>query len=75
LRKVAARDLAEAGCSAHEIMSVTGHKSLTEVERYTRAASQRRMSGTAILKLERNGKRTSSGKRSGGRSGKRKLND
>jgi integrase len=74
LRKVAARDLAEAGCSAHEIMSVTGHKSLSEVERYTRAASQRRMSGAAILKLERNGKRTSSGKRSGGRNGKHRLN-
>jgi hypothetical protein len=39
LRKVAARDLAEAGCSVHEIMSVTGHKSLAEVERYTKAAS------------------------------------
>jgi hypothetical protein len=33
------------------------------------------MSGAAILKLERNGKRTSSGKRSGGRNGKQRLND
>lgn len=56
LRKVAARDLAEAGCSAHEIMSVTGHASLKEVERYTRAASRKRLAGAAILKLERAGK-------------------
>jgi integrase len=70
LRKVAARDLADAGCSAHEIMSVTGHRSLSEVERYTRAASQKRLNETAILKLERNVKETRVGKRSGNLSGK-----
>lgn len=70
LRKVAARDLADAGCSVHEIMSVTGHKSLKEVERYTKAASQRRLSQVAILKLERNGSRTLAGKRPGNRGGK-----
>jgi len=69
LRKVAARDLADAGCSAHEIMSVTGHKSLAEVERYTKAASQGRLSKAAILKLENAG-RTVVGKRPSGRSGK-----
>jgi integrase len=62
LRKVAARDLAEAGCSEHEIMSVTGHKSLTEVQRYTKAANQRHMAQAAILKLVQNGKRTEAGK-------------
>lgn len=75
LRKVAARDLADAGCSAHEIMSVTGHKSLAEVERYTKAATQRHLSKAAILKLERNGGRTESGKRHLGRSGKQKPKD
>jgi enterobacteria phage integrase len=40
LRKAAARRLAEAGCSASEAMALTGHKTLAEVERYTRAAEQ-----------------------------------
>jgi integrase len=71
LRKVAARDLANAGCSTHEIMSITGHKSLAEVERYTKAASQTRLADAAIFKLEQNGKRTASGKRTRGGSGKR----
>lgn len=35
LRKACARRLAEAGASPHEIMAVTGHKTLAEVERYT----------------------------------------
>ncbi|MCZ4090788.1 tyrosine-type recombinase/integrase [Sinorhizobium psoraleae] len=40
LRKAAARRLAEAGNSANHIAAVTGHLSLKEVERYTRAADQ-----------------------------------
>jgi integrase len=51
LRKACARRLAEAGCTAIEIMSITGHKSLAEVERYVRAANQRRMSQMAIEKV------------------------
>lgn len=46
----AARRLAEAGCSAHEIMALTGHKTLSEVERYTRAAEQVRLGQTALAK-------------------------
>jgi len=72
LRKVAARDLAEAGCSLHEIMSVTGHESLSEVARYTKSANQQRMAQLAIAKLEQNKKRTTSGKRHSGGSGKQK---
>jgi len=45
LRKTAARMLAEVGCPALEIMAVTGHKSLAEIERYTRAADQKRTDG------------------------------
>ena len=52
VRKAAARRLAEAGCSAHEIMSITGHKSLAEVERYTREAGQKALSKSAIIRLE-----------------------
>jgi len=47
LRKAAARRLAEAGKSAHEIMSITGHRSLSEVERYTRAANQEQLARRA----------------------------
>lgn len=71
LRKVAARDLADAGCSVHEIMSVTGHKSLKEIERYTKAADQRQLAKAAILKMERNSNRTPSDKRPKARSDKR----
>jgi integrase len=53
LRKAAGRRLAEAGCSAHEIMAVLGHKTLSEAERYTREADQARLAGEAMMKLER----------------------
>jgi integrase len=43
LRKAACRRLAEAGCSANVIASISGHASLTEVSRYTKAADQERM--------------------------------
>ena len=50
LRKAAARRLAEAGCTAHEIGAITGHASLTELVRYTRAADQRRLAEAAMTK-------------------------
>jgi integrase len=52
LRKAAGRRLAEAGCSAHEIMAVLGHKTLSEAERYTREADQTRLATEAMIKLE-----------------------
>jgi len=55
LRKSAARRLAEAGCSAHEIMAVTGHRTLKEVTRYTAAADQKRLARTALDSLGKNG--------------------
>lgn len=58
LRKAAARRLAEAGCSAHEIMAITGHKSLEEVERYCAAARQRMLGRGAIDKLIENESRS-----------------
>ena len=50
LRKAAARRLAEAGCTAHEIGAITGHASLTELVRYTKAADQRRLAEAAMAK-------------------------
>ena len=51
LRKAAARRLAEAGCSAKEIASITGHRTLSEIERYTRAAEQRKLAVAAMARL------------------------
>lgn len=51
LRKAAGRRLAEAGCTAKEIAAITGHKTLSEVERYTRDADQVRLADRAMSKL------------------------
>lgn len=51
LRKAAARRLAEAGCSANEIASITGHATLDEVARYTKAAEQKKLAQAAIKRL------------------------
>lgn len=51
LRKAAARRLAEAGCSVHEIMAITGHQSLKEVERYTREANRRGLADGAMKRV------------------------
>jgi integrase len=51
LRHTAASMMAEARCSASEIMSVTGHKSLKLVEHYIRQASQEIQADRAISSL------------------------
>jgi len=51
LRKAACRRLAEAGCSANEIAAISGHASLNEVARYTRAADQARMARNAVARM------------------------
>lgn len=48
LRKAQARRLAEAGCSAHEIAAITGHKTLAEVQRYADAANQSKLAEMAF---------------------------
>ena len=52
LRKACCRRLAEAGCSPHEIMSVSGHETLKEVERYTKAANRAHLASSAIAALQ-----------------------
>jgi integrase len=47
LRKAAARRLAEAGCTVHQIASITGHKTLKEVAHYAAAADQELLAGYA----------------------------
>jgi integrase len=51
LRKAAARRLAEAGATTLEIAAITGHKSLREIERYTRAAAQETLADSAMKRL------------------------
>jgi integrase len=51
LRKLAAANLADAGCSTHEIAAITGHKTLAMVELYTRSANQAKLAGSAIVCL------------------------
>jgi integrase len=53
LRKAASRRLAEAGCTPHHIMAITGHKNLSEVTLYTDTADQERLADEAIEKVER----------------------
>ncbi|MFN4101618.1 MAG: tyrosine-type recombinase/integrase, partial [Pararhodobacter sp.] len=50
LRKAIARRMAEAGAAPHVIGAVTGHKTLSEVQRYTEAADRDRL-GTAGIGL------------------------
>jgi integrase len=52
LRKAACRRLAEAGCSANEIAAISGHASLNEVARYTKAADQARLARNAMMRTK-----------------------
>lgn len=52
VRKAAGRRLAEAGCTAKQIMAILGHRSLAEAERYTRDADQIGLADEAIGKLK-----------------------
>jgi len=51
LRKAAMRRLAENDATANQIASVSGHKTLKEVERYTKAADQKKLARAAMGKL------------------------
>jgi integrase len=51
LRKSIGRRLVEAGCTPHQVAAITGHKTLSEVERYTRDANQEGMARTAIGRI------------------------
>lgn len=53
LRKAAMRRLAEGGSTAKQIASISGHKTLKEVERYTKAADQKMLARDAMLKMTR----------------------
>jgi hypothetical protein len=50
--------MADALCGEHEIAAITGHRSLNEIVRYTRAADQERLAEAAMAKLEGAKRRT-----------------
>ena len=52
LRKAACRRLAEAGCSANEIAAISGHATLREVARYTKAVDHARMARNAMARTK-----------------------
>jgi integrase len=51
LRKAACRRLAEHGCSANEIMAISGHTTMKELVRYTRAADRARLARNAMMRM------------------------
>ena len=51
LRKAAGRKLAEAGCTAHEIMAILGHTSLREAERYTKDFNRAKLARSGMARL------------------------
>lgn len=51
LRKLAATNLAQAGCTPHEIQAVTGHRSLALVSLYTASVNQEALATAAIIRL------------------------
>jgi integrase/recombinase XerD len=55
LRKAAATELAHRGATSKEIMAITGHQTLAEAERYTRAAEQKRLADAAMKRLRSGG--------------------
>jgi site-specific recombinase XerD len=52
LRKAQMRRLAESGATVKEIASISGHKTLQEIERYTAAADQKLLSLRAMARLK-----------------------
>jgi len=48
IRKAVATRLADAGATPHQIAAITGHKTLSEVERYTRAADKAALADDAM---------------------------
>ncbi len=50
LKKGGMRRLAEDGATTHELMAISGHKTLSEVQRYTDAADQLRLADSGMAK-------------------------
>ena len=53
IRKATATILAERGATLHQIMSITGHKTLAQVQLYTRSVAQKQTAQATIHHLKR----------------------
>jgi integrase len=51
LKKGGMRRLAEAGNTTHELMAISGHRTLSEVQRYTEDADSKRLAATGMAKM------------------------
>lgn len=51
LKKGGMRRGAEKGMTAHELMALSGHKTLTEVQRYTEKADKKRLASSGMAKM------------------------
>ena len=51
LKKGGMRRLAEARLTTHELMAISGHRTLSEVQRYTEAADRKLLADTGMAKL------------------------
>lgn len=52
LKKGGMRRLAEAGSTTHELMAISGHRTLTEVQRYTEDADSKRLAVSGMAKRQ-----------------------
>src|SRR5215831_11665419 len=50
LKKGGMRRLAESGGTAHELMAISGHKTLSEVQRYTADADRKKLADSGMNK-------------------------
>lgn len=57
LRYSAAGGLAEADCTDHQIAAITGHKSLSMIQKYLKNANQKRLAKQGQELRERHGNR------------------
>jgi hypothetical protein len=53
LKKAGMRRLAEDGATAHELMAISGHRTLTEVQRYTADADRKLLADRGMAKKRR----------------------
>lgn len=51
LRHTVCANLADLGCTPHQIQAITGHRNLKEIEVYTKAANQKRLAQVAMSAL------------------------
>ena len=59
LKKGGMRRLAEAGNTTHELMAISGHRTLSEVQRYTEDADRKRLADTGMAKMRGQSENTS----------------